>query len=274
MALINYKPTTPGRRHMSHIKVSGLSSERPPRALVEPIKKTGGRNSYGRITSYHRGGGAKRQYRIIDFLRVRDNHQAKVLRLERDPNRSAFIALIVYEDGHKSYILAPANLKVGDVVRSGPEAQIQPGCALALRDIPVGTTLHNVALVPRRNGILARSAGAMVNLVAHGEKYAQIKLPSGEIRLVPSECRASIGQLSNLDHENVLIGKAGRMRHMGWRPNVRGVAMNPTDHPLGGGEGKTSGGRHPCSPWGQSAKGKKTRHQKRTQRFILSKRKR
>lgn len=274
MALITYKPTSPGRRHMSHIKVSGLSSEAPPRSLLAPLKKSGGRNSYGRITSHHRGGGAKRMYRIIDFLRMKDNHQAKVVRLERDPNRSSHIALILYEDGQWSYILAPASLKVGDVVRSGPEAPIQQGCALALRDIPVGTTLHNVALVPGRAGVLGRSAGTMIQLVAHGAKYAQVKLPSGEIRLVPSNCRASIGQLSNLDHENVLIGKAGRMRHMGRRPNVRGVAMNPTDHPLGGGEGKTSGGRHPCSPWGQSAKGKKTRHQRRTQRFILSKRKR
>ena len=259
MATKNYKPTTPGRRGMSVIDYSGLSKVEPEKSLLAPMNKSAGRNSYGRITVRHRGGGNRRKYRIIDFKRNKTGVPATVMTLEYDPNRSAHIALVQYEDGEKRYIVAPVGLQVGDVITSGEEADIKPGNALPLSSIPTGTFIHNVELYPGKGAQLARSAGTMAQLMGKENKMALIRLPSGEMRNVPLNCMATIGQVGNVEHENVKIGKAGRKRHMGWRPTVRGSVMNPCDHPHGGGEGKSPIGRPgPVTPWGKPALGYKT----------------
>lgn len=270
MAIKIYEPTTPGRRGMNGFDFSDLTRKAPERSLTEALKKTGGRNSNGHITMRHRGGGAKGKYRIIDFKRDKRSISAKVAALEYDPNRSARIALLNYSDGEKRYILAPVGLKVGDSILASPEAEIFPGNALPLSSIPLGTSIHNIELAPGAGGKIVRSAGAVAQLMARDGNYAQVKLPSGEVRMVHVNCWATIGQVGNVEYENVEIGKAGRMRHMGIRPHVRGTAMNPVDHPHGGGEGRTKGGRHPVSPWGWCTKGMKTRNKARTQRFIVS----
>ena len=274
MAIKVYKPTTNGRRNMSTTDYSQLSKVAPERSLLESLKKTSGRNSYGRITVRHHGGGNRQKYRVIDFKRNKLDVPATVLTLEYDPNRSAFIALIQYEDGVKSYIIAPSGLKVGDTVVAGPAADIKVGNALPLVNIPTGTFVHNVELYPGRGGQLARSAGNAAQLMAKEGKYALLRLPSGELRNVPVECMATIGTVSNEDHINVKIGKAGRTRHMGIRPTVRGSVMNPCDHPHGGGEGKSPVGRPgPVTPWGKPALGYKTRKTKnRTDKFIVKRR--
>ena len=241
MAIKSYKPTTPSRRQMTVTDYSQLSKVEPEKSLLEPMKKKSGRNSYGRITVRHRGGGNRRKYRVIDFKRDKDNMTATVMTLEYDPNRSAFIALVQYEDGEKRYILAPHGLKVGDKIESGSEADIKPGNALKLEDIPVGTFIHAIELYPGKGAQLVRSAGNMAQLMGKEGAYALIRLPSGEMRKVPIGCKATVGQVSNIDHENVNLGKAGRVRNMGWRPTVRGSVMNPCDHPHGGGEGKSLG---------------------------------
>ena len=274
MAIKFYKPTTPGRRNMTTMDYSGLSKTAPERSLLEPIKKNAGRNSYGRITVRHRGGGNRRKYRVIDFKRERFGIPATVMTLEYDPNRSAFIALVQYEDGEKRYIIAPQDLKVGDVIVSGPDADIKPGNALPLSAIPVGTFIHNVELYPGKGAQLARAAGNMAQLMAKENGLALLRLPSGELRNVSMDCMATIGQVGNIDHENVKIGKAGRKRHMGWRPTVRGSVMNPVDHPHGGGEGKSPIGHPgPLTPWGKPALGYKTRaHHNRSDKFIVKRR--
>ena len=274
MAIKHYKPTTPGRRGMTTMDYSELSKVAPERSLLTSIKKNAGRNSYGRITVRHRGGGNRRKYRVIDFKRERFGVPATVKTLEYDPNRTAFIALVEYEDGEKRYIIAPVGLKVGDVVVSGPDADIVPGNALPLKNIPVGTFLHNVELHPGRGAQLARSAGNMAQLMAKENGYALLRLPSGELRNVPVGCMATVGQVSNPEHGNINIGKAGRKRHMGWRPTVRGSVMNPNDHPHGGGEGKSPIGRPgPVTPWGKPALGYKTRDKhKRTDKYIVKRR--
>ena len=275
MAIKFYKPTTPGRRNMTTMDYSGLSKVAPERSLLEPIKKNAGRNSYGRITVRHRGGGNRRKYRVIDFKRERFGVNATVQTLEYDPNRSAFIALVQYEDGEKRYIIAPQDLKVGDVIVSGPEADIKPGNALPLINIPVGTFLHNIELYPGKGAQLARSAGNTAQLMAKENGMALLRLPSGELRNVPATCMATVGVVSNPEHANVNYGKAGRKRHMGWRPAVRGSVMNPCDHPHGGGEGKSPIGRPgPVTPWGKPALGYKTRQKnKRTDKYIVKRRK-
>lgn len=275
MAIRKYKPTTPSRRGMSVIDYSVLSKVKPEKSLLRPLKKNSGRNNYGRITVRHRGGGNRRKYRVIDFKRQKFDIKAKVLSLEYDPNRSSHIALIEYEDGEKSYIIAPNNLEVGQEVMSGPNADIKPGNALALLNIPVGTFVHNVELYPGKGAQLARSAGNMAQLMAKEGKLALLRLPSGELRNVPINCMATIGQVGNLDHENVNLGKAGRKRHMGWRPTVRGSVMNPCDHPHGGGEGKSPIGRPgPVTPWGKPTLGYKTRKKKKkSNKFIVKRRK-
>ncbi len=267
-----YKPTTPGRRNMSVLTYEEITKEEPERSLIEPLKKHAGRNNRGVITTRHRGGGNKRFYRIIDFRRDKWGVPAKVAAIEYDPNRTAFIALLHYVDGEKRYILAPLGLKVGDVVQSGPGSPIRVGNALPLRDIPLGTLVHNVELYPGRGGQLARAAGAVAQVVAKVDDYVHLRLPSGEIRMVHADCMATIGQVGNLDHQNVSIGKAGRKRHMGWRPEVRGSAMTPRDHPHGGGEGKAPRGMPPKTPWGKPALGKRTRRNKKSDRFILRRR--
>ena len=274
MAIKFYNPTTPGRRDMSTIDYSGLSKVAPERSLLEPMKKHSGRNSYGRITVRHRGGGNRTKYRVIDFKRGKVGVSAEVKSIEYDPNRSAHIALVQYEDGEKRYIVAPDGLKVGDKVVSGPEADIIAGNALPLANIPVGTFIHNIELYPGKGAQLARSAGVMAQLMAKENKYALIRLPSGELRNIPSECYAVVGQVSNIDHANVSYGKAGRVRHMGWRPTVRGSVMNPCDHPHGGGEGKSPIGRPgPVTPWGKPALGYKTRNKhQRSDKFIVRRR--
>ncbi|MEO0249365.1 MAG: 50S ribosomal protein L2 [candidate division WOR-3 bacterium] len=273
MAVKQWKPTSPGRRFMISSSYEEISKKEPEKALVVGLHKKGGRNHQGRVTARHRGGGNKRLYRLIDFKRDKIGVPGRVVALEYDPNRTARIALISYADGEKRYILAPVGLKVGDSVLSSPEADIQPGNALPLRYIPVGTVVHNIELYPGRGGQLARSAGASAQIVAKEGQYAQLRMPSGEIRLIHLECKASIGQVSNVEHENLSIGKAGRKRWLGRRPRVRGVAMNPVDHPMGGGEGKSSGGRHPVSPWGMPTKGYKTRKPKESDKFIIKRRK-
>ena len=275
MAIKFYKPTTPGRRNMTTMDYSGLSKVAPERSLLEPIKKNAGRNSYGRITVRHRGGGNRRKYRVIDFKRERFGITATVQTLEYDPNRSAFIALVQYEDGEKRYIIAPQDLKVGDKIVSGPEADIKPGNALPLINIPVGTFLHNIELYPGKGAQLARSAGNTAQLMAKENGMALLRLPSGELRNVPAACMATVGVVSNPEHANVNYGKAGRKRHMGWRPTVRGSVMNPCDHPHGGGEGKSPIGRPgPVTLWGKPALGYKTRQKnKRTDKYIVKRRK-
>lgn len=271
MAIKNYKPTTPSRRNMSVTDFTVLSKVDPEKSLLAPLNKKSGRNSYGRITVRHRGGGNRRKYRLIDFKRQKHGMNATVLTIEYDPNRSAFLALVQYEDGEKRYILAPNGLKVGDVVVSGPDADIKPGNALPLINIPTGTFIHNVELYPGKGGQLARSAGNMAQLMAKEQGMALLRLPSGELRNVPANCMATVGQVSNTDHENVKIGKAGRTRHMGIRPTVRGSVMNPCDHPHGGGEGKAPIGRPgPVTPWGKPALGYKTRNPKKaSSKFIV-----
>ncbi len=272
MAIKSYKPTSPGRRFRT-VRVSPeLSAEKPLKRLTEGKKRISGRGPKGQITVRRRGGGAKRRYRIVDFKRNKDGIPATVAGVEYDPNRGAHIARLHYVDGEKRYILHPEGLKVGDQVTSGPSADIVVGNCLPLVNIPMGTTIHNVELSLGRGGQLARGAGTSAQLVAKESDYAQIKLPSGEVRRVHILCRATIGQVGNAEHENVSLGKAGASRWRGRRPKVRGVAMNPVDHPMGGGEGKTSGGRHPCSPWGWKTKGKKTRKNKRTESFIVRRR--
>lgn len=272
MALKKYNPTTPSQRGLIRVDRSDLWKGGPCKSLTRGLIKTGGRNNLGRITSRHIGGGHKRLYRLIDFKRSKFDSVAVVERIEYDPNRSAYIALIKYEDGVSSYILAPAKIKAGDVVVSGQNVDIKTGNALPLKNIPVGTIVHNVEMKPGKGGQIARSAGTSVSIAGKDSGYAQIKLSSGELRLVPLDCMATIGTLSNADKKNTIVGKAGRNRWLGKRPHVRGVAMNPIDHPHGGGEGKTSGGRHPVTPWGKPTKGKKTRKNKLTSKFIIKRR--
>src|SRR6185437_12275352 len=272
MALKNYKPTTPGQRQLVLVDRSELWSGKPVKALTEGKRAKGGRNNRGRITLRWRGGGHKQRYRIIDFKRRKADQPAEVVRLEYDPNRSGFIALIKYEDGELSYILAPQRLKEGDKVVSGERVDVKPGNAMPMRNIPVGSIIHNVELKPGKGGQIARSAGTYAQLVGRDAGYALLRLSSGEVRMVRAECRATIGAVSNPDQQNIVIGKAGRSRWLGHRPSVRGVAMNPIDHPHGGGEGRTSGGRHPVPPWGKPTKGKKTRHNKATDRYIVRRR--
>jgi large subunit ribosomal protein L2 len=273
MAIRKRKPTSPGRRFQTVSDFSELTKgKKPERSLTKKLHKTGGRNSYGRITTRHRGGGHKRRYRVIDFERRKDGIPAKVAAIEYDPNRNARIALLHYADGEKRYIVAPLRLAVGDTVESGPTADIRAGNALPLRNIPVGTVIHCIELKPGAGARMARSAGAAVQLMAKEGEYAQIRLPSGEYRLVPIDCRATVGQVGNTEAELVKIGKAGRARHRGVRPTVRGVAMNPVDHPLGGGEGKSSGGRHPVSPWGKLER--PTRNKKKRSNALIVRRRR
>jgi large subunit ribosomal protein L2 len=272
MAIRTFRPTSPGQRFQSVQVFDDITATEPYKPLTRPLPKSGGRNNRGELTSWWRGGGHKRMYRVIDFKRDKRDIPAKVSTIEYDPNRSARIALVTYADGEKRYILQPAGLKVGDTIVAGQNVDILPGNALPLKNIPLGTQIHNVELRPGKGGQIARSAGASVQLVAKEGDYASVKMPSGEIRRILMECYATIGQVGNLEHENVSIGKAGRSRWLGRRPHVRGVAMNPVDHPLGGGEGKTSGGRHPVSPWGLPTKGYKTRNRKSTDRFIVARR--
>ena len=274
MAIRVYKPTSPARRFMSVLSYEGLTKKEPERSLTTDLRHKAGRNNSGKITVRHQGGGARRKYRIIDFRRNKDNIPAKVAAIEYDPNRTCFIALLNYADGEKRYILAPEGLKVGDVIMAGPNADIKPGNALPFANIPVGTIIHNIELYPGRGAQLVRSAGAAAQLMAKDVELAQVRLPSGEVRLVRMNCTAVIGQVGNLDHENVHIGKAGRTRHMGIRPTVRGSVMNPNDHPHGGGEGKSPVGHPgPMTPWGKPAMGLKTRKAKnRTNKYIFKRR--
>jgi large subunit ribosomal protein L2 len=273
MAIKTYRPTTPTLRFQTTLVNDDITTNRPHKPLTEPKQRTGGRRNGGDITIWHRGGGHKRKLRIIDFKRDKAGIPAVVASIEYDPNRSARIALLSYADGEKRYILQPAGIKVGDSIVAGAHVDILPGNALPLKNIPVGTQIHNVELKPGKGGQLARSAGASVQLVAKEGAYATVRMPSSEVRLINAECYATIGSVGNADHENISIGKAGRNRWLGWKPHNRGVAMNPVDHPLGGGEGKTSGGRHPVSPWGMPTKGYKTRNRKATDRFIVTRRK-
>ncbi len=272
MPVRTYKPTSAGRRFQTVQTFDEITATEPYKPLTEPLKKSGGRNNQGELTSWWRGGGHKRTYRVIDFRRDKRDIPAKVSTIEYDPNRSARIALVTYADGEKRYILHPVGLKVGDSITAGVTADILPGNALPLRNIPLGTVVHNVELRPGKGGQMARSAGAAVQVVAKEGDYATLRMPSSEVRLVNLECYATVGQVGNVDHENVSVGKAGRTRWKGKRPHVRGVAMNPVDHPLGGGEGKTSGGRHPVTPWGVPTKGYKTRNRKATDAFIVTRR--
>ena len=274
MAIKKFKPTSPARRFMTVSDFAEITKTTPERSLIESLKKNAGRNSYGRITVRHRGGGNRRKYRIIDFKRNKDGMPATVIGIEYDPNRTANIALIQYEDGTKAYIIAPQGLTDGDVVVSGTGADIKPGNALFIKDIPVGTLIHNIELYPGKGGQLVRTAGAYAQLMAKEGDYAQVRLPSGEVRMVRLECKATIGIVGNQQHENISIGKAGRKRHMGWRPTVRGVVMNPNDHPHGGGEGKSPIGRPaPVTPWGKPALGLKTRKRKnKSNKFIVKRR--
>jgi len=274
MPVKRFKPTTPTLRYKTVASFAEITKRTPERSLIEPLRKTGGRNNQGRATARHRGGGHKRMYRIIDFRRDKRNVPAKVAAIEYDPNRSARIALLHYQDGEKRYILAPDKLEVGEIILAGEEAEIKVGNALPLKKIPLGMTVHNIELRRGRGGQLVRSAGAAAQLMAREGKHAHLRLPSGEVRLVDAECYATLGQVGHIEHESIAIGKAGRSRWLGRRPHNRGVAMNPVDHPLGGGEGKSSGGRHPCSPWGQKSKGLKTRKRKKhSDRMIIQKKK-
>ena len=272
MAIRKFKPNTPGTRYMSVSSFDEITKTEPEKSLTVKLSKSGGRNNHGRITTRHRGGGHKRRYRIIDFKRNKHGIPAKVHSIEYDPNRSARIALLHYVDGEKRYILAPDGLKVGESVMSGPDVEIKIGNALKLKDIPLGSFIHNVEMKPGKGGQIGRSAGAAIQLVAREGQNAQLKLPSGEVRIINTECMATYGTVGNSDHENISLGKAGRTRWMGFRPKVRGVVMNPVDHPMGGGEGRTSGGGHPVSPWGQKAKGLKTRKKKNPSNKDISRR--
>lgn len=273
MAIKNYKPTSAGRRGMSVSDFGEVTRGKPERSLVEGrVNKSGGRNSNGRITSWHRGGGHKRRFRKVDFRREKYGVPAKVAAIEYDPNRSAHVALLHYRDGEKRYILAPQQIRVGDVLESGPNADVQPGNAMPLSHIPLGTVVHAVELKPGKGAQMVRAAGGGAQLMAREGRYATLRMPSGEHRLVLIDCAATIGTVGNSEHENQKIGKAGRSRWRGKRSNVRGVAMNPVDHPMGGGEGRSSGGRHPCTPWGVPTKGHKTRNNRRTQKYIVKRR--
>jgi large subunit ribosomal protein L2 len=275
MAIRKHKPTSPGRRFATYQDHAEVTRDKPEKSLVEGIKKSGGRNAHGRVTSRHRGGGAKRKYRRIDFKRLKDGVPAKVAAIEYDPNRTAYIALLHYADGDKSYILAPARISVGDTVMSGPDAEIKVGNCLPLANIPTGTTVYCVELTAGRGGQLGRSAGTSIQLVAKEGDYATLRLPSGEMRMVRVECRACIGATGNAEHQNVTLGKAGRSRHKGRRPQTRGTAMNPVDHPHGGGEGSTTAGRHPVTPWGVPTLGYRTRKKnKASDRYIVRGRRR
>ena len=269
MGVKTYRPYTETRRFQTGLTFEEITTSEPHKPLLEPKTRISGRNNLGQITIWHRGGGHQRHYRIIDFKRDKAGIPARVATVEYDPNRSAFISLLHYADGEKRYILYPLGLKVGDKVVSGPEADIVVGNALPLKNIPTGTMVHNIEMRPGKGGQLVRSAGGSAQLLSKEGDYAQLRLPSGEVRKIHIDCMASVGQVGNLDHENITIGKAGRKRWMGIRPAVRGVAMNPVDHPHGGGEGKTSGGRHPVTPWGQPTRGYKTRNNKQTDRFIV-----
>ncbi len=272
MPVKKYRPTSPGKRFMTTIDFSELSNVAPERSLVEIRKKHSGRNNNGHITVRHRGGGTRKLYRVIDFKRAKDGVPAKVATIEYDPNRSCRIALLHYRDGEKRYILAPLGLRVGEMVESGSGADIKIGNSLPIRNIPVGTVIHNVELRPGEGGKLVRSAGVSAQLMAKEDEYSQVRMPSGEVRRIHINCRATIGQLGNVEHENQIIGKAGRSRHLGKRPSVRGIAMNPVDHPHGGGEARSTSGRPPTTPWGQMTMGKKTRRNKRTNKMIVRKR--
>jgi large subunit ribosomal protein L2 len=272
MPIRKYKPTSPGARFRTVQTFDEITTNEPHKPLTENLHRTGGRNNHGELTSWWRGGGHRRLYRTIDFRRDKKDIPGKVSTIEYDPNRSARIALVTYADGEKRYILQPLGIKVGDTIVSGDNVDILPGNCMPLKNIPLGTQIHNVELRPGKGGQIARSAGSSVQLVAREGEYASVRMPSGEIRKINVECVATIGQVGNLDHENISVGKAGRSRWLGKRPHVRGVAMNPVDHPLGGGEGKTSGGRHPVTPWGQPTKGYKTRRRKDTDRFIVQRR--
>jgi large subunit ribosomal protein L2 len=273
MGIRKTKPTSPGRRFQEYFDFEEITTTVPEKKLLRKLSKSGGRNVNGRITARHRGGGHRRHYRVIDFRRDKDGIPAKVATVEYDPNRSARIALLNYADGEKRYILAPVGIKVGDLIETGEKADIKPGNALPLESIPLGTHIHNIELRTGRGGQIVRSAGTFAQLMAKEKKYAQVKLPSGEVRLILLKCKATIGRVGNTKHENVVIGKAGRSRWLGRRPSVRGVAMNPVDHPMGGGEGRSSGGRHPCSPWGLPSKGFRTRKNRSTDKFIVKRRK-
>jgi large subunit ribosomal protein L2 len=273
MALKQHNPVTPGTRQLVLVDRSDLWSGKPVKSLTEGLTKSGGRNNHGRITVFHRGGGHKRRYRLVDFKRQKFDAVGTVERLEYDPNRSAFIALVNYEDGEQAYILAPQRLAAGDTVVSGERVDVRPGNAMPLKNMPVGTIIHNIELRPGAGGKMVRSAGSFAQLVGRDTGYAQIKLASGELRIVRGECMATVGAVSNPDHSNTNLGKAGRKRWKGIRPTTRGVAMNPVDHPHGGGEGRTSGGRHPVTPWGKPTKGKRTRNNKATDKFIIRRRK-
>ncbi len=273
MGIVKYNPTSPGRRFQTVSTFEEITRKRPEKGLLRPLRKSGGRNTYGRMTIRHVGGGHKRRYRIIDFKRDKRGIPAKVATIEYDPNRSARIALLHYADGEKRYIIAPVNLSVGETVIASESADIKPGNVLPLRNIPSGTDIHNVELRPGKGGQIIRSAGSSGQILAKEGEYARIRLPSGEIRLVLLDCYATVGQVGNIDHESLSLGKAGRRRWLGRRSRVRGVAMNPVDHPLGGGEGKSSGGRHPCTPWGVPTKGFKTRRNKATDKYIVKRRK-
>ncbi len=272
MAIKKVKPTSPGRRFQTYNSCDEITTTTPEKSLLRVKRNKAGRNANGRITCRHRGGGHKRHYRLIDFKRDKLDIPATVATIEYDPNRSARIALLHYKDGEKRYILAPLHLNVGDTVMSGPEADIKPGNTLPLANIPLGTQIHNIELKLGKGGQIVRSAGTYAQLMAKEGRYALIKLPSGEVRMVYSRCKATVGQLGNVIHENIHLGKGGRKRWLGRRPKVRGVAMNPVDHPMGGGEGRSSGGRHPCSPWGMPTKGFKTRKNKKTDRYIVKRR--
>ncbi len=272
MAVKGFKPTSPGRRFQTVSDFAEITTDKPEKSLLAPLKKTGGRNSYGRVTARHIGGGHKRRYRIIDFKRNKRGIPAKVVSVEYDPNRTSRIALLQYADGEKRYIIAPDDIRVGAEIVAGENAEIRPGNALPIKKIPIGTLIHNVELKIGKGGQMIRSAGSSGQLAAKEKKYAHIKMPSGELRLVNVECYATVGQVGNADHSNISIGKAGRKRWLGKRPKVRGVAMNPVDHPMGGGEGRSSGGRHPCTPWGKPTKGYRTRKNKTTDKFIVRRR--
>ena len=270
--IIKTKPTSPGRRSQEYLSFEEITKTTPERQLTQKLNKRSGRNSNGRITARHRGGGAKKKYRIIDFKRDKDGIPAKVSAIEYDPNRSARIALLVYADGEKRYILAPLEVKVGDILETGSQADIKPGNCTALENIPLGTRIHNIELKQNKGGQIVRSAGAYARLMAKEGTYAQVLLPSGEVRMIHLKCQATVGRVGNEKHGDVKIGKAGRSRWLGQRPSVRGVAMNPVDHPMGGGEGRSSGGRQPCTPWGVPTKGKRTRNNARTDRYIVKRR--
>jgi len=272
MGLKKFRPITPGQRFKTVSDFSEITTDKPEKSLLRPLKKTGGRDNQGHVSSWHRGGGHKRRYRVIDFRRDKRGITARVATIEYDPNRSARIALLVYADGEKRYILAPLGLKVNQTLVAGPDADIQVGNSLPLMRIPLGTVVHNLELVPGKGGQVARGAGAAATLVAKEGNYAQVKMPSGEVRIFHGDCYCTIGQVGNLDHENIVIGKAGRSRWLGRRGHVRGVAMNPVDHPMGGGEGRSSGGRHPTTPWGKPTKGLKTRKRKKSDKLIVRRR--